>query len=250
MRDEASVLIEVCVDSTEGALAAQEGGAQRVELCSALFEGGLTPSAGAISVAREHVRIGLNVIIRPRSGDFLYSDAEMELMTEDIRVAKRLGADGVVIGVLDSDGRVDVDRTARLIAEARPLSVTFHRAFDMTRDPFEALEQLIRLRVDRVLTSGQESTALAGIDLLRDLVSAAGERMTVMPGGDIQERNIQKIVHLTGARELHVTGFQTVGSPMRFRNERVFMGGELRPPEYDRMVTDAERIRKLVRRVQ
>ncbi|MGH9388602.1 MAG: copper homeostasis protein CutC, partial [Vicinamibacteria bacterium] len=187
------MLIEVCVDSVESAVAAEKGGAARVELCCALLEGGLTPSAGAIALARKSLRIGLNVIIRPRGGDFLYTEAEHEVMLRDIDTAKGLGGDGVVIGVLTSSGEVEVDRTRELLERARPMAVTFHRAFDMTRDPFAALDTLVKLGIDRILTSGQEESAMEGLDLLRELVSRAGDRIVVMVCGNLSEKNIVKI---------------------------------------------------------
>lgn len=239
--------IEACVDSPESAAAAEQGGADRVELCCALLEGGLTPSAGAIARTRERIRLGLNVIVRPRGGDFLYSDDEQNVMLRDVDTAKDLGADGIVIGVLTKDGDVDVPRTRALIERARPMSVTFHRAFDMAREPFEALEALVELGVDRVLTSGQEESAVAGMDLLRALVERARDRILVMPCGNIHPGNIRKIVEGTGAKELHVTGFLEADSGMQYRNPRVTMGGVLRPPEYRRSVTDAESIGTLVR---
>jgi copper homeostasis protein len=241
------MLIEVCVDSVESAVAAEKGGAKRVELCCALLEGGLTPSAGAIALAREKIAIGLNVIIRPRGGDFLYTNDEHEAMLRDIETAKSLGADGVVIGVLTADAEVDVVRTRELLDRARPLPVTFHRAFDMTRDPFAALETLVSLGIDRVLTSGQEPSAMEGLDLLRMLVNRAGDRIVVMPCGSIHEKNVQKVARETRAKELHVTGFVDSESAMRFRNPRVYMGGLLRPPEYTRAVTAPELIATLVR---
>jgi copper homeostasis protein len=243
------VIVEVCVESVESAVAAEKGGAQRVELCCALLEGGLTPSAGAIALARERLGIGLNVIIRPRGGDFLYTGAEHEVMLRDIETAKELGADGVVIGALTPSGEVDRARTRELAERARPLSVTFHRAFDMTRDPFEALEELVSLGIDRVLTSGQEESALEGIDLLRELVARAGDRIVVMVCGNLTEKNIEKVARETSAKELHITGFADVESGMSFRNPRVYMGGLLRPPEYTRSVTASERVAALVRRV-
>lgn len=241
------MLIEACVDSVESAVAAERGGAGRVELCQALLEGGLTPSAGAVSLAREKLGIGLNVIIRPRGGDFLYTGAEHESMLRDIDSAKSLGADGVVIGTLTAEGEVDGPRTRELAARARPMSVTFHRAFDMARDPFAALETLIELGIDRLLTSGQEESAVAGLDLLRDLIARAGDRIVVMPGGNIHDRNVEKIARATKAKELHVTGFVDLASEMKFRNPRVYMGGLLRPPEYSRSVTSADQIESLVR---
>lgn len=241
------MLIEACVESVEGAVAAEAGGAERVELCSALLEGGLTPSAGTIALTREQIEIGLHVLVRPRGGDFLYTEVEHETMLRDIDTAKGLRADGVVIGVLDADGNVDRARTEALVGRARPMSVTFHRAFDMTREPLAALEELIELGVDRVLTSGQEESAMAGLDMLRDLVKRAGERIVVMPAGNIHEHNIDKVARETGAKELHVTGFKDIDSGMKFRNHRVYMGGLLRPPEYTRSVTDSENIGTLVR---
>jgi copper homeostasis protein len=243
------MIVEVCVDSVESAVAAENGGAQRVELCCALLEGGLTPSAGAIDLARERLRIGLNVIIRPRGGDFLYTDGEHEVMLRDVDTARELGADGVVIGVLTPSGDVDVERTRELVERGRPMSVTFHRAFDMTRDPFAALEALIGLGIDRILTSGQEESALEGLDLLRELVSRAGDRIGVMVCGNVNEKNVARIARETRAKELHVTGFADVESGMTFRNPRVYMGGLLRPPEYTRSVTAADRISAMVRQV-
>jgi copper homeostasis protein len=238
-------VLEVCVDSVESAIAAQQGGADRVELCDNLVEGGTTPSAGMIEWTRRRINIGLHVIIRPRGGDFCYSDIEFEVMRRDIEVATSLGVNGVVIGLLNRDGSVDCERMRTLSELARPLSVTFHRAFDMTRDPYEALDALIELGVDRVLTSGQESSALEGLDLITDLIQRAGERMIVMPGGGINERNLQKLVAQSGAREVHVTGNISVESAMQFRNERVFMGRAFRPPEFTQMVTNSERIGRL-----
>src|ERR1051325_9028169 len=161
--------VEICVDSAAGAFAAQRGGADRVVLCDNLLEGGTTPSAGCIRVARRGLKIGLQVIIRPRGGDFLYDDTELEVMRQDIRMAKEFGADGVVIGCLTAEGEIDQARTRDLIQLARPLNVTFHRAFDMCRDPHKALEELITLGVDRVLTSGQEASCIEGLDLIAAL---------------------------------------------------------------------------------
>ncbi len=236
--------IEVCVDSVESAIGAQAGGADRVELCDNLLEGGTTPSAGAIALARKHLTIGLQVIIRPRGGDFCYSDIEFAIMQHDIVVAKQAGADGVVIGILTPEGDVDIPRTRALIELARPLNVTFHRAFDMTRDPFKALEELIALGVDRILTSGQEESVIEGLDLISELVRRAGDRVIIMPGGGT-ERNLKKVVAQAGIKEAHVVGLRPVESQMNYRNERVFMGGTLRPPEYTRFTTDPAKIRAM-----
>jgi copper homeostasis protein len=238
-------LVEVCVDSVGSAVAAQEGGADRVELCADLLEGGTTPSAGAIELTRRHLAIPLHVIIRPRGGDFCYTDLELDVMKRDIASAKILGADGVVFGVLKPDGSVDVKRTRSLVTLARPLSVTFHRAFDMCRDPRAALEALIELGVERVLTKGQEDSIWEGLELVAELVRRAGPRIVVMPGGG-RERNARTIVERTGAREIHVVGTRTVESRMHHRNVRCSMGGALRAPEFSWSETDPSRIRGIV----
>lgn len=241
------LFLEICVDSVESAIRAQAGGAQRVELCDNLMEGGTTPSAGALELARQHLAIALNVIIRPRGGDFFYSAIEYEIMRRDIAIAKQAGADGVVIGLLNPNGTVDKKRVKTLIDLARPMSVTFHRAFDMTRDPFAALETLIALGVDRILTTGQEATVSEGLELIAELVKRAGNRIIIMPGG-AKEHNIARVVKITGAREFHMTASTVIESAMRYRNPRPFMGGALRPPEYARNLTDPQRVRALIRR--
>ena len=241
-----SIAVEICVDSVEGALAAQAGGAQRVELCANLLEGGTTPSAGMIALARRYLTIGLQVIIRPRGGDFCYSDYEFAIMQHDLLLAKHLGVNGIVIGLLKPDGTVDKARTAQLIDLARPLSVTFHRAFDMAVDPHQALEDLIALRVDRLLTSGQENSALEGVELIAALVQQAGDRIIVMPGGGVNERNVGKIVAQSGAREVHLSARRPVESRMHHRNARVYMGGTLRPPEFSHGMTDTARVQAVM----
>lgn len=236
------IILEMCIDSVESAVSSQEGGANRVELCDNLMEGGTTPSAGAIALTRQMINIDLNVIIRPRGGDFCYSHVEFEVMKYDIDQARQLGANGVVIGLLNEDGTVDVERTRTLVEIARPMSVTFHRAFDMTCDPFAALEDLIQLGVDRILTTGQENTVLEGLDLVADLVRKAGDRIIIMSGGGT-ERSIAKIVAETGVKEVHALASVSFDGPMQYRNLRAFMGGELRPPEFARTMTDADRVR-------
>jgi copper homeostasis protein len=239
--------VEICVDSAAGAFAAERGGADRVELCDNLLEGGTTPSAGCIKVVRRGLKIGLQVIIRPRGGDFLYDETEMKVMREDIRMAKDLGADGVVIGCLTPEGEIDVARTRELIELARPLNVTFHRAFDMCRDPRKGLEDLIELGANRVLTSGQESSCLEGLDLLAALHTQAAGRIIVMPGGGVTPRNIKKIVAGTGVGEVHLSARSGVESGMKFRNSRVYMGGTLRPPEFGWKTTDELMVREAVK---
>lgn len=227
-------------------MAAERAGAIRVELCAGLMEGGITPSAGMIRAVRQRVSLGLMVIIRPRGGDFLYDDTEMEVMLEDIAVARKLGVDGIVIGALLADGRVDEEKIRTLIEAAGPLQVTFHRAFDVSRDPFESLDALASLGVHRILTSGQEASVLEGADLIRGLVKAAGERLVILPGGGITPRNIAKIAALTEASEFHLSCRRTVDSGMTWRNHRPAMGAALYPPEFSRKVADEAAIRGIL----
>lgn len=241
------MLYEICVDSVAGVRAARQAGANRVELCANLLEGGTTPSLGLIREARKIAGIGLNVIIRPRGGDFLFDDDEFAIMLADIAAAKAEGADGVVIGLLTAEGDVDAGRAQALIAAARPLSVTFHRAFDMTRDPFAALETLIGLGVERVLTSGQEASVLEGLPLIIELIRRAGERIIIMPGGGITARNAARIVQAAKPKEMHFAALASEAGGMHFRRAHVFMGGELRPPEFDRLVTSGELIRSVMK---
>ncbi|MEU6740184.1 copper homeostasis protein CutC [Streptosporangium sandarakinum] len=233
-----SLKYEICIDSTAGALAAEQAGADRVELCSALFDGGLTPTLGTVEATLAAVSsIRVHVIIRPRGGDFIYDEHEIAAMERDVATIRDAGAQGVVIGALTPSGEVDTEVAKRLIGAAGDLSVTFHRAFDMTADPFAALETLAGLGVDRVLTSGQDTTALEGAPLIASLVERAGDRLVVMPGGGITPRNVGRVVEATGAREIHFAALVDAPSPATHRNPHPFMGGELRRPEYARQVT-------------
>jgi len=236
------LVLEVLVDSLDAARAAQAGGADRLELCQNLFEGGTTPSAGMISAVVAAVRLPVNVMLRPRGADFCYSDDEMEVMQRDLRLIKQSGANGVVFGILHPDGSIDAERCSVLTAAARPLSVTFHRAFDVTRDAVEALEDLIRLGIDRVLTSGQEATAFEGAELISQLVQRAAGRIAVMAGGGIREHNARRILQLSGAREIHVSASGAINSRMEYRHVRVPMGRELRAPEFSWNSTNATRV--------
>ena len=239
------VLIEVCANSLESALAAQAGGASRVELCSSLIEGGLTPSPSVIDLAREQLRIGHHVLVRPRGGDFCYDDTEFAVMKRDISFCKRAGADGVVIGILQPDGSVDLARMRELVAEARPMKVTFHRAFDMAADAFRALDEVLALGVERLLTSGQRSSVMEGRGLIGELVRRAGRGLTIMPGAGVNDGNIRELMAATGAREYHLSGQKKIGSRMTYRNPHVFMGVP-GLPEYEIGVTDAAQIRRVV----
>lgn len=240
-----SILMEVCVDSVESAVNAERGGAGRLELCSSLLEGGLTPSLGLLHVVKEYIKIPVYVMIRPRGGDFLYSGQEVEVMKKDIELMKTTGADGIVVGALTDDGLVDADLCMELIAAARPLPLTFHRAFDMTHNPSLALETLISLGFERVLTSGGDSTALEGQPVIKRLIDQAKGRIIVMPGGGITERNLQRILEGTGAEEFHCSARSTRDSAMKFRNTCVTMGASISAPEYDLKVADVSKVRSL-----
>lgn len=238
-------ILEVCVDSIESALAAEGGGAHRLELCSNLLEGGVTPSAGLITAVRRRTSIKLHVMIRPRGGDFFYSPNEIEIMKQDIALAKDLGSDGVVLGVLDADGNVDARKTGQLVGAARPLKVTYHRAIDMSRDLLRSLETLVNLGVDCVLTSGGEQTAMEGKETIRRLVNAANGRIAVMAGSGIREQNVRQLMKETAVTEIHVGLNGAASGPMRYRNEKISMG-TVKGREYERFGVSQERIEKLV----
>jgi copper homeostasis protein len=244
------IQIEVCANSHESAMAAQAGGAQRIELCSALIEGGITPSAGVIEQVRHDLKITLNVIIRPRGGDFCYSREEYDIMRRDILMAHTLGVDGVVIGILKPDGSIDRERCTTLVELARPLSVTFHRAFDMAKDLSQALDDVLALGVDRLLTSGGRQTAMEGADTIAKLVQTAGDRLIVMPGSGVKPDNIAELIRKTNAREYHLSGQKKIDSKMVYRNPAINMGGVPGVPEYEIGVTDVDIIRRVMRTVQ
>lgn len=238
---------EICANSVESCVEAQRGGADRVELCAGIPEGGTTPSYGDIIVARKVLdTTKLHVIIRPRGGDFLYSDLEKEIMLEDVRMARQLGVDGVVFGALLPNGDIDMEFMQQLMAESEGMSVTFHRAFDVCRDPFEALEQIIELGCDRILTSGQMPKAEEGVDLLKQLVDKAGDRIIIMPGCGVNVGNIYQIAQATGAKEFHFSARSKRESGMEFRRSRVSMGGIVTIDEYSRDVTDVVKVAETI----
>uniref|UniRef100_A0A7N9D463 Copper homeostasis protein cutC homolog n=1 Tax=Macaca fascicularis TaxID=9541 RepID=A0A7N9D463_MACFA len=226
-------LMEVCVDSVESAVNAERGGADRIELCSGLSEGGTTPSMGVLQVVKQSVQIPVFVMIRPRGGDFLYSDREIEVMKADIRLAKLYGADGLVFGALTEDGHIDEELCMSLMA------------FDMVHDPMAALETLLTLGFERVLTSGCDSSALEGLPLIKRLIEQAKGRIVVMPGGGITDRNLQRILEGSGATEFHCSARSTRDSGMKFRNSSVAMGASLSCSEYSLKVTDVTKVRTL-----
>lgn len=233
--------IEICANSVESAVKAQEGGAYRVELCAGIPEGGTTPSFGDIRMARQLLqKTKLHVIIRPRGGDFLYSKLELDIMLHDIKVARQLGADGVVFGCLTAEGNVDVPAMKMLMNAVGDMSVTFHRAFDMCKNPQEALEQIISLGCNRILTSGQEPNAVKGIPLLKELVKQADGRIIIMPGCGVNPSNILQIAEETGASEFHFSGRSTYESGMIYRNPKVSMGGTVKIEKYEKDVTNPD----------
>jgi copper homeostasis protein len=202
-----SVRVEAAVDSFAGAMSAQQAGVHRIELCGPLVEGGTTPSAGLIARCLERLLVSVHVLIRPRVGDFVYTDDEFEIMKRDIAVAKELGADGVVIGILTPDGEVDADRLAELHAVASPLRVGFHRAFDQVKDQDEALELLVSLQFDCILTSGGAATAAKGASRIKHLVERADDRINVIAGGSITAANVGTLVKKTGVKMVHGRAF-------------------------------------------
>lgn len=214
-------LLEVAASSLTSALAAQAGGAGRVELCGQLADGGVTPSYGLVATARDRLRIPLYVLVRPRSGDFLYDEAEFELMQRDIEACVRLGCDGVVIGALDVDAGVDLAGCRALVAAAGGLGVTFHRAFDAARDPARALEDVIALGCERVLTSGGHRSALDGAAHIAALVQQAAGRVRIMAGAGIRPENVADVLARSRADELHASARGLYRSTMRWRNERL-----------------------------
>jgi copper homeostasis protein len=239
------ILLEICADSVESALAAEKGGAQRIELCGSLLEGGVTPSAGLISAVRSRVDVDLYVMVRPRGGDFCYTSAEFETMRQDLAIAKQLGANGIVLGILNRDGSVDVPRTRDLVQLARPLKATFHRAFDMSRDLHESLRALGETGVDRILTSGGEQKVEDGIPTIADLARADSGRISIMVGGGITESNVRRIIQATGVREIHASARVHVPSPMLYKNEKVSMGSA-KGLEYQRALVLQERVQRLL----
>lgn len=237
--------VEVCIDSLDSALAAESAGADRVELCANLLEGGTTPSAGQIAEIRRSVSLKLHVMIRPRGGDFCYTPGEFRIMERDIVAAKDLGADAVVIGILDPRGALDENRMRTLVELARPMKVTCHRAIDMSRDLRKSLEVLTALGVDYVLTSGGEQTAPKGSAQIARLVRAARGRIAVMAGSGIDEKNVRRVIAATGVREIHVGLSDAIPSPMKYRNRKISMG-KAKGREYARFGTSQARLEALI----
>ncbi|MGA2807758.1 MAG: copper homeostasis protein CutC [Terracidiphilus sp.] len=237
--------LEVCIDSVESAIAAERGGARRVELCSDLLEGGITPGAGLIASVRRRIAIDLFVMIRPRGGDFFATDLEFEVMQEEIAHARSLGASGIVLGLLDQDGRVDVRRTRKLVELASPLPVTFHRAIDMTPDLQAALGAVMETGACRILTSGGKPNATQGMREVARMVESAKGQIAIMPGGGVSPDTIMAIAETTGANEFHSSARSALRSPVRFHKHGMTMG-EIEDREYKRFVVREENVRALV----
>jgi copper homeostasis protein len=244
------VALEICANSITSALAAQEGGAVRVELCDNLYAGGTTPSPGQITVARKLLNIKLYVLIRPRGADFLYDDVEFAAMITDVQYCIDAGCDGIVTGILNADGSVDKQRNGILVQMAKKagLGATFHRAFDMCADYFRALEDVIELGFERILTSGGKSTAVEGSRTIAELVTQANGRISIMAGSGVTEINAADLVLFTGVSEIHGTLQSRVQSKMEYANDHIIMGSTI-GDEYAVEVTDAERVRNVIAKV-
>jgi len=242
------VLLEVCASSVTSAIAAQTGGASRVELCDNLNYGGTTTSFGQILLARKMLHIKLYALIRPRSGDFLYSDLEFETMMADIRNCIEAGCDGIVTGILNADGTVDKERNGELVRTAKQwgLGATFHRAFDMCVDQYRALEDIIDLGFERILTSGGKSTAMEGASVISHLVEKAAGRIIIMAGAGINEHNAADLVRYTGVKEIHASARIKIESLMKYKNDHIVMGDNIND-EYSFDQTDVERVKKILK---
>lgn len=239
------MIVEACVDAIDAAIGAEDGGADRIELCGELLQGGVTPSAGLIGAVWERLEIPVFALIRPRAGDFLYTDDELDVMLRDIAVAKSLDVDGVVIGALTKDGDVDVRAVHALVNAAGSMQVTFHRAFDFVRDQQVALETLIELGVDRVLTSGGAPTALEGAERIRALVELAGDDIEILAGGSITAENVAEVVRRSGVREVHLRAASCVDSAMTHRRTEVSLVRPV-PGDYERIVTRASEVERVI----
>jgi len=237
-----NTILEVCCASADFAVAAAAAGADRVELCDNLIEGGTTPSVGAVALTAARSGVPVMAMVRPRGGDFLYSQLELDVMLRDIDALGSAGASGLVFGVLDTNGRVDRERTRRLVDAARPLSVTFHRAFDLSRDLDESLDTLAELGVDRVLTSVGRASVLDDLDRLAALVDRAAGSLVVMPGGGIRPHNIEAVATVPGVTEIHVGATKRRPSGMEYRRDGVPMGAPYEPDEYLVEEADVARI--------
>lgn len=242
-------ILECCVDSVESAINAANGGASRLELCSNLVIGGTTPDVALVKEIRKYTDIRIHALIRPRFGDFCYTEHEIEIMKSQIQALKEAGVEGVVIGVLDVNGNLDISKMQELLQETDGLSVTLHRAFDMCRDPYEALEQAISLGMDTILTSGQKQSAWEGRELLAELIKKADGRIDVMAGAGVGASVIEKLIPVTGGTSYHMSGKVTLDSPMKYRKADVSMGLPSLS-EYEIWQTSEDAVREAVKVLQ
>jgi copper homeostasis protein len=252
-RDQAktmSILLEICCGSIDDVIEAQAGGAERVELCSALFLGGLTPSLGTMQYARERLTIPIMAMVRPRGGGFCYTDAEFSTMERDAEALIAAGADGLVFGILHEDGTVDKARTGRLREIAGKKQAVFHRAFDVTPDPLRAVDELVQLGMTRILTSGQQGTVPEGVELIRRLIEYARDRIEILPGGGIKPYNLGDVVAITGCRQVHMTAFKTVEDGSTRQRAQVTFGGALHPAEDRFQMTDAGLVGEIAKKLR
>jgi copper homeostasis protein len=232
------MLLEICVFNTATAIAAEKAGADRIELCENYANGGTTPSYGYLKTVREQISIPVFPMIRPRGGDYFHSADEIEVIRKDILLCKELGFEGVVFGLLNQDGTIDRENTARLTEAAYPLEVTFHRAFDRCKDPLEALETIIDCGCNRILTSGQEPKVTEGLALVKQLVELANDRIIIMPGSGLNSSNVASIISTAGVSEVHTSARIRIPSTTLYRNEKM-------PEDFDLDFVDAEEIRKI-----
>ena len=236
---------EIVVYNIESAFKAQEGGADRIELCDNPAEGGTTPSYGTIEAVRQNVSLDVFVMIRPRGGDFHYSNYEFHSMKRDISQCQKLSVDGVVFGILNTNGTIDKNRCKELIDKARPLKVTCHRAFDMTRDPFEALEDCIEAGFDRILTAGLQAQALKGADLIGELIKKANGRIAIMPGSGVNENTVLEILSKSKATEIHFSATTFRASEMTYKNSDIAGMGSDEGAEFKLRTVDPDRVRAM-----
>jgi copper homeostasis protein len=243
------ITVEICCGSYEDVLAAEAAGADRVELNSSLFLGGLTPSLGSLLLAKKNTSIKVIAMVRPRAAGFLYSGPEYEVMKEDARLFLENGADGIVFGFLHADGTIDEERTKEFVKLAGDKDAVFHRAFDVTPEPFEALEALIKCGVKRILTSGQEPTVPEGVDLIKELVERAAGRIEILPGAGITRKNVSRIVAHTKVSQIHFAALESRPEPSVANNRSIYYGGALFPPEDMIEVTSAAKVAEVIGRL-
>ena len=234
-------ILECCVDSVESAIAAEKGGANRLELCANLIIGGTSPSLALFQKVKENTNININVLLRPRFGDFLYSDYEFQILKEEVNLFREAGADGIVIGCLNADGTLDSERMEKLVEASGKMHITLHRAFDMTKDPFKSLEEAKRLGINTILTSGQRNSALEGKELIKSLIEVAGEDVEILIGSGINAQVIEEFLKESKAYSFHMSGKETLNSGMIYRNNHVSMGLPMMS-EYEIWKTDYKKI--------